>query len=154
MNKNFPVRGWIGCWALFLGKLGSGSAFSVMTCLPAHELCVSVPSSSCSLQNWMSASAHPELCLGTEIKCLEDQRGWAFVVLIRIYPTAGSFPGHWVRKGWVDLVDQCLAIPWKYQAGGLWVNPSVIIIGQIPQQWVFSLYCAMAWSRSGKDPGS
>lgn len=71
------------------------------------------------LQKWMPASAHPELCLGTEIKCFEDQRGWVFVAVIRMYPTAGSVPGHWVWKGWESMADQCLEIPWKYQAGGL-----------------------------------
>lgn len=34
------------------------------------------------------------------------------------------------------------------------MNPSVTIIAQFPQQWVFSLCCAVAWSWSGKDPGS
>lgn len=152
MKEDFPVRGWIGCWVLFLDQLGPGSPFSLMTFLLVDELHFSVPSSSCSLQKWMSAFAHPELCLSTEIKRLEDQRGWVFVALIGMYPVAGSFPGHCVQRGcpWRTMFRDTMKIPsWRAMSEPICLNNRIIS----PAMSVFSDF-AMAWSWSGKDPGS
>ena len=123
-------------WALFLGRLGSGSASRLMTFLLVHEQHVSVPSSSCSAPNWMSASAHPDLCLGTKIKWPKDLRGWAFVALIRMCPTAGSTEGLRIL-GWPVFSDSMEMPSWRALSEPICHNTRTIS----PAVGVFCVLC-------------